>query len=220
MTIANYGDLQTAVANYLARNDLSSNIPDFITLAETRIFYGSDDPTYPSPALRIRAMEQTTNSSIYQTAAGAALVALPAGFLQARTVSIDGLPFSDLDFVTQKQLGALWASGVQGRPRVYTFQGDSLRLGPTPDAAYGVTMTYYQRFDPLAATPTNWLLSNAPGVYLYATLLEAEPFLMHDERLPVWSAMLSSLTRSLMRADQSDRFSGSSPAMRSDTGNP
>jgi hypothetical protein len=220
MTISSYGDLQAAVANYLARNDLTANIPDFITLAESRIFYGSDDPTYPSPALRIRAMEQVTDPTVYRTAPGSQLLALPGGFLQARTVSLEATQHVDLDFVTQKQLSALWAGGAQARPRVYSFQGNALSFGPTPDAAYGVTMTYYQRFDPLATTPTNWLLSNAPGIYLYAALLEAEPFLMHDERLPVWAGMLSSLTRSIMRADQADRFGGTSPAMRSDTGNP
>ena len=126
---------------------------------------------------------------------------------------------ADLDFATQKQLNSAWIGTANGKPKVYTFQGDSLRFGPTPDAAYGVVLAYYRRFDPLATTPTNWLMANAPGVYLYAALLEAQPFIMNDQRLPVWASMLGSATRALMMADQQDRWGGQM-AMRSDSGNP
>lgn len=214
MTIATYTDLKATVANYLSRSDLTDSIPDFIALGEARIFYGSDDPTFPSPPLRIRAMERITDPDTYRSTAGSATVPLPAGLLQIRTVALDTQPFADLDLVSPKQLNGLWSASPPGRPRVYALQGDSLRLGPTPDTDYGMLISYYRRFDPLAVTGSNWLLDHAPGVYLYATLLEAEPFLMHDERLPVWSAMLGSLTRSLMRADHADRFGGSAPAIR------
>ncbi|HZS83827.1 MAG TPA: hypothetical protein VFA50_13210 [Stellaceae bacterium] len=219
MTIATYADLQNAVGTWLARADLAANIPDFITLAESRIFYGSDDPNFPSPPLRIRAMEQVTDPALYTTTAGVPTLALPNGFLEARAVSLATVPIADLDFVTQKQLNAAWVGTANGRPQVYTFQGDNLRFGPTPDAAYGVTLAYYQRFDPLAQTPTNWLIVNAPGVYLYAALIEAQPFIMSDQRLPLWAGMFAAATRSLMVADQQDRWGGQM-VMRSDTGNP
>ncbi len=37
MSLSTYSDLQTSIANYLARSDLTSIIPDFITLAENRL---------------------------------------------------------------------------------------------------------------------------------------------------------------------------------------
>ncbi len=37
MAISTYSDLKTTVANYLARSDLTSQIPDFITFAENRL---------------------------------------------------------------------------------------------------------------------------------------------------------------------------------------
>src|SRR5882672_139887 len=70
MSILTYTDLQSAIGNWLARSDLSANIPDFITLAEQRIFYGADDPNFPSPPLRIRAMEQVTDPTSFLTTAG------------------------------------------------------------------------------------------------------------------------------------------------------
>jgi hypothetical protein len=219
MTIVTYTDLQSAIGNWLARSDLSANIPDFITLAEQRIFYGADDPNFPSPPLRIRAMEQVTDPTVYATTAGTPTLALPSGFVEARAVALNTRPVADLDFVTLKQLNGSWLGTANGQPRVYTFQGDALRFGPTPDAAYGVILAYYKRFDPLAVTPTNWLMTNAPGVYLYAALLEAQPFVMNDQRLPVWASMLGAATRALMMADQQDRWGGQM-TMRTDTGNP
>jgi len=219
MSIVSYTDLQSAISNWLARSDLSANIPDFITLAEARIFYGADDPNFPSPPLRIRAMEQVTDPTSYLTTTGTPTLALPSGFVEARAVALNTSPVADLDFATQKQLNSAWIGTTNGKPKVYTFQGDSLRFGPTPDAAYGVVLTYYRRFDPLATTPTNWLMANAPGVYLYAALLEAQPFIMNDQRLPVWASMLGAATRALMMADQRYRWGGQM-AMRSDTGNP
>ena len=37
MAITNYTDLQTSIANFLARSDLTAQIPDFIKLAEVRL---------------------------------------------------------------------------------------------------------------------------------------------------------------------------------------
>jgi hypothetical protein len=37
------------------------------------------------------------------------------------------------------------------------------------------------------AVPTNATLSNSPDIYLFGTLKEAELYLEHDERNPVWA---------------------------------
>lgn len=164
-------------------------------------------------------MEQLTDPSAYLTSAGVATLALPAGFLEARAVALATSPVTDLDFIALKQLNRFGVGSQTAKPKVYTFQGDTLRFGPTPDAAYGVSLAYYKKFDALSVTPGNWLLTNAPGVYLYAALLEAQPFLMNDARLAVWASMLGAATRSLMSADALDRFGGQL-RMRADSGSP
>jgi hypothetical protein len=151
-------------------------------------------------------MEAVTDPAEFRTSAGMATVALPPGFLEARAVALATDPLADLDFATQKQLNGAWP--INGRPRLYTLQGDALRLAPVPDDSYGIVLSYYRKPDPLAVTPTNWLLANAPGVYLYAALLEAQPFLLDDARIETWAAMLGAATRALMQADQRDRWSG------------
>jgi hypothetical protein len=37
MAFTSYSDLKTTIANYLARSDLTTQIPDFIALAEARL---------------------------------------------------------------------------------------------------------------------------------------------------------------------------------------
>ena len=63
-------------------------------------------------------------------------------------------------------------------------------LAPTPDAEYPFEILYYE-LPPLLddAVQTNWLTEYAPQLLLYATLLEATPFLKNDERINVWQSM-------------------------------
>jgi hypothetical protein len=206
MAIGTYAELQAAVGNWLARGDLVARIPEFVALGEQRLFYGADDATFPSPPLRLGAMEATTDPAGFATIAGSPTLALPEGFLEARALSLATDPTTPLDLASLRQVAA--AEGERGRPRLYTFDGAAIRFAPTPDAAYGVRLAYYRRFDALATTPSNWLLTNAPGVYLYAALLEAQPFLMNDARLPVWAAMLGAATRALAEADRRGRWGG------------
>lgn len=61
---------------------------------------------------------------------------------------------------------------------------------PTPDAEYPFEVLYYEL--PVLLddeNQTNWLTQEAPELLLYATLLEAAPFLKNDERIGVWQQM-------------------------------
>ena len=61
---------------------------------------------------------------------------------------------------------------------------------PPPDEAYPFEVLYYEL--PVLLddeNQTNWLTEYAPQVLLYASLLEATPFLKNDERIPVWQQM-------------------------------
>ena len=208
MPITNYTELQAALSTWMGR-DVSSYAPDLILLGEQRIFFGSEDPTFPSDPLRIRAMENFTDPTTFTTSAGSER-ALPTGFLgltKNRTLYLNTDPIKPLEHASDDQISALQRQG-NGEPIAYTVRGESLRFGPAPDAAYGVVMGYYKRFDPLATTATNWLLTNAPGVYLYAALLEAQALIRNDARLPVWASMYTAAVRAVQKADDMDRWSG------------
>ncbi|CAB4144916.1 hypothetical protein UFOVP468_77 [uncultured Caudovirales phage] len=61
---------------------------------------------------------------------------------------------------------------------------------PPPDEVYPFEVLYYELPVLLDdANQTNWLTDYAPQVLLYASLLEATPFLKNDDRIPVWQQM-------------------------------
>lgn len=77
---------------------------------------------------------------------------------------------------------------VTGLPRFYAdYDYSHWLISPTPDSAYPYEILYYE-LPPLLddTTQTNWYTEYAPNILLYASLLEATPFLKNDERIPVW----------------------------------
>jgi len=72
---------------------------------------------------------------------------------------------------------------------------------------------FYKKIDALSdSNTTEQMLTNNPDVYLYGALLEAEPFLMNDQRVGLWLAAFEKAIADLQEQDNKDRHSGS--AMR------
>ena len=203
MALATYADLQTSIAAWLKRSDLTSIIPDFITLAEARI----------ARDLRLRRQVVTTSLS---TVAGTQSVSLPSDFLEAENISLSSTtPPGALSVVTPEILDRKYPENyVTGQPRVYTVLGDKVLFGPTPDAVYTVSLDYYQRFAALSVTPTNWLLTNHPNIYLFAALAEGAPYLMEDERAPLWESKYQADVQKLQQMDDAALRSGSAMRVR------
>jgi len=197
MAINSFVTLKTAVANWLDRDDLSDRIPEFIAINEA-VF---------NRVLRIRAMETIVTAA---TVGGTKSYDLPTGYVQMREIHLDTSPITSLQYLTPEMLYRVWAGSTSGKPNAYSIIGDQIYFGETPDGAYDYVMTYYKTFDGLSdAAPTNWVILNAPDVYLYGTLLQAEPFLMNDHRIPVWERGLRQAISDLQEQNDKDRHSGS-----------
>ena len=197
MAINTYGTLQTAVANWLDRDDLSARIPEFISLCEA-IF---------NRTLRIRAMETTVSDS---TPSGSKEDALPTGYLQMREIHLETSPVVSLSYITPEIMYRIRAGSTNSKPNSYTIMGDNILFGPTPNSVYTYSMTYYKAIDALSDyATTNWAILNAPDLYMYGTLLQAEPFLMNDERVPLWERGFRQAISDLQEQDNKDRHSGS-----------
>jgi hypothetical protein len=198
MALTTYGGLKTAVASWLKRSDLTSNIPDLISLAEARI----------ARDLRIRAQ---ISFDTLTTSKSVDYVTLPSDFLEVENISLEGDFERPLTYETPEQLDARFPLGSQyDRPAAYTIIGSRIVFGPAPDAAYSIKFTYYARFDALSAdADTNWILTNHPSVYLFAALAEAAPFILDDERATLWEAKYQADMKSLQDADDESLRSGS-----------
>jgi len=190
MALANYGDLKSAVASYLNRSDLTSYIPDFIRLAERRISYGSDQP-FPSLPVRVPAMQATATG----TTSGS--IAYPTGFLEViRLACSDGNYSWDLEYATNATYTSY--ANKSDRPAVYSFLGNAIKTAGTGSASY--TLDHYAALTALSADgDTNWLITNAPDVYLFGALLESAPFIQDLQMVQGWHGMYRSIVGSLNR---------------------
>ena len=196
MALANYSDLKTTVANYLGRSDLTSQIPDFISLAEIRL----------NRSLRIRQMLQNATA---QTTGGDATVGLPSDFLELRDIYIAGNPRITLSYLSPSAFSRDARADQSGRPVFYTMSGAEFVLAPLPDTNYTLTMLYFAKPTALSdANPSNVFMANAADALLYGALVEAEPYLMNDARIQVWSSYYQNALDSLNVADESSAYSG------------
>ena len=197
MAISNYSELTTAVANWLDRDDLTLRIPEFIALAEARF----------NRALRLRSMEAKYSAN---TVAGQRNLALPTGYIQMRNFQVNTSPLTTLSYVTPEIYDRIWGGSTSGTPKFYTILANEISLGPIPATVQEVEMLFYKNFEHLSSVvATNWLIINAPDVYLYGAMMQAEPFIMNDERVPMWKMALDEAISSLQEQDNKDRHSGS-----------
>ena len=209
MAIGTFAELKTATANWLDRSDLTSRIPEFITLAEARF----------NRVLRIRDMEAVSTS--ISTTAGTREYSLPTRFVQMKEFHLTTDPLTPLSYITPEMMTRMQAGSSKSKPQVFTIIADNVRLGPNPDAVYTTSMLYYQAFAALSdAATTNDMLTNNPDVYLYGTLLEAEPFIMNDERVPLWLAAFEKAVGDIQNQDNKDRHSGSQLRVMNTSGYP
>jgi hypothetical protein len=217
MGIATLADLKSQVAVSLNRSNLTSQIPYFVQLAETRIAYGSQEQPLESQPLRIRAMETAADLALV---GGTQTVALPTGYLQQRRMYISGTPIVKPQFVSPDAFWGRWFSYTSGQPVDYTIEGENYVFGPTPASNYTGKTLYYKKFTTLSAdADTNWLLTNAPGVYLHGTLIEAYKYVRNMEQAAASLNNFCGVVNALNSADKSDRHSTPWVA-RSDTWTP
>jgi len=201
MSFATYSDLQTSIANYLARSDLTSVIPDFITLAENRL----------RRELRIRQMLKSVTTS---TVSGDATVELPSDFLEIRDFVVMTNPIQPLSYSSPSSLSNDLRTSEVGVPLSYTILASEFQLAPAPDGVYTLKMLYFAAPPYLSSgNASNVFLNVAPDGLLYGALVEAEPYLMNDARVQTWAALYDRAVTAITNSDQSSEYSGQPMSM-------
>ena len=209
MALTTYSELKTAVASWLARAgdaSVTDNAADFIMLAEQRI----------NRTLRVRGMEDRATATI-----STEYVALPTRFVEMRNFQLNTDPVTRLELMSPEQIDAIWGGSTTGKPKVYCILNNEIQVRPIPDVSYTAEMTYWQAFAALSdAATTNWLITNAPDVYLWGALAEAAPFLGDLDALTLWEARFQAGIKALQDSDDRGKWSGSTMQIRTDTSNP
>jgi len=187
MAIDTYTTLQTAIANWLGgRTDLTSRIPEFITLCEAKL----------NRILFVRQMETRSTTTVDTTDTEPEFITLPTDFQTMRRVRLSGVTGKPrLQFMTQTQLDDYRYSidNVSGQPVYFTIMGTEMELAPTPNENFTLEMVYRKNIPALASNSTNWLLTAAPDIYLYGSLLESAPYIKEDGRISVWATGFSAV---------------------------
>jgi hypothetical protein len=91
MALVNYGDLKTSVANWLGRSDLTTPIPDFVTLAHKQIMRDLRG--------HLRLQKRDTAFSI-----SAEYVAAPTDFLELVSMYLNTSPKQEVQFMTHDRM--------------------------------------------------------------------------------------------------------------------
>jgi hypothetical protein len=192
MAITNYADLVSTVESYLARSDLTAVIPTFVMLAQQRM----------SRDLRTREMLK-----ISTTTATDSTVELPTDFLEMRELHFQGNPPITLEYESPDKFFRDLLTTTSGLPYYYTIIGYEFQFAPAPDSAQVLQLLYYAEPAFVSSTvPSNLYLANYPDALLYATLAEAEPYLMNDQRIQVWASMYDRAIANIMNSDISKKF--------------
>lgn len=198
MSIATYSELQTAVANWLSRADLTSRIPEAIALAEAAF----------NRNIRHRQMEQRA------TATATEYMSLPSDFLELRSVKLDGAPDTSLRLLSPWD-GDREFTSATGWPYYYALQANQLRIIPAPDSTYTVEIDYYKRIPALSSTQTtNWLLTDYPDLYLYGACFHALTLVQDDSRVGAVLGYMNGIMDAMGREQTAGRWSGSPMMMR------
>ena len=193
--ITNYSTLQTAIADWLARGDLSGFIPGFIQNVENKLYR----------TLNLRNEETALSVDV---ASGVATV--PTDFKKLKSAYYNGTPISPLTWVSLDELYRQFPNrSIITTPCLISREGASFVFGPVATAGTAVLKgIYYAKKAGLRDTDPSWYVTNAPEVLLYCALLEAVPFIKDDPRIPIWQDFFKDAIQTLKDEDDNAETSG------------
>ena len=214
MSITTYGELQTAVANWLNRTDLTQRVPEFIALAEARFRRELRD------WLRFNLTATSVTGDYTLPATVAEVVSVnyndgTSGSHNFQLVQIDREKYQSLmdaqSILTSLSGQAVYVDVDQDANTII------LRFWPPAGTTAPIANLRIEAIKVLPGLSdtqtTNALLRDASDVYLYGALAESAPYLEHDERLAVWEKRVVEGLRAL-RVTAERRTFGATPRPR------
>lgn len=187
-----YDSLVQDLKDYCERSDAPfiNQIPRFIMMAENRIASES------KPLGFVRTVSGTLTDSVMDK---------PARWRKTKNfaITVNG----ERRYLYERKYEycrTFWPDpSVQDIPIYYAdYDYEHFFIAPTPDVAYTFELQYYERPTPLdTVNQTNWNTQYAPQVLLYATLMEAMPFLKTSERIPEFQALYDRAIGAIVKED-------------------
>ena len=190
-----YSSLLEDVRRYLERGFTAESdqivyeqLPRLVTLGERRI----------SRELKVQGFIRAVTTAL-QT--GVATYRKPDRWRDTVSMTVDGVPIFARSY---EYCRSYWPDEAEtGAPQFYAdYDYNHWLITPTPEADSTLEVMYYEQPRFLGEDfQTNWLTEYAPDLLLYATLLEATPFLKKDERIGTWQQMYDRAAQALNGED-------------------
>lgn len=192
-----YESLLVDVRRYLERGFTAESdeivyeqLPRLVTLAERRI----------ARELKLQGFIRAVSTPL---TAGVAVYLKPDRWRETISMTVSSQPIFIRSY---EYLRSYWPNEAEtDAPQFYAdYDYQHWLIAPTPDTAAQLEVLYYEQPALLGEdSQTNWLTDYAPDLLLYATLLEATPFLKKDERIQTWQAMYDRSAKALSGQDLS-----------------
>jgi len=195
MSISNYTELQAAIANWMTRGDLTSRIPEFISLCEAKL------------NRKLRLSQQRIVQTTPFVSANNRRVSLPSDCLelldiQVKLASADDSTYISPIYATPDMLNKKRLSSG-GTPTHYT-RHSQIEFNSDVANEHTVRLLYVKKWD-IATNSTNWLLTNFPDAYLYGAMMAAMPYVKNDRRFPLWKSQHNEVMSELSILDERSR---------------
>lgn len=198
MAITTYTELKASVLDWVNRPDLTTVVADFIRLAELEI----------APLLRQKVVRDAITL-------GAEVVSLPDDLAELRSVRLATASYTHVIKMVTPETLADYRTPSTGVPQWGSVVDGELLLAPAPSADFEAEIIYFEALDPLGdANPTNSTLAEAPNIYLFAALAQAETYLEHDSRVELWAGKASAAIQNLNNQREQAELAAAPRAMR------
>lgn len=200
MSLDTYANLQASIADFLDRDDLSAVIPDFIRLAEGQFQ---------------RDIEHWRMEKRDTLAVSGQYTDLPSDWVKPIRLQFDGAKRALVPITQAEMQDKRYSNGdASGEGVYYCVTAGQIEIFPTPTGT-SLNVYYVGKIPVLSdANTTNWLLDEAPGVYLYGALSQSAPYLKDDERLIIWSTLYTNAVNALNMASQDAKWGGQGIKLR------
>ena len=201
----NYTELKAFIADFLARDDLTTQIPTFVSLAEQRM----------SRELQIALLEATAQIAV---SANASTADLPTDLRSIREVAMIDADNDRtvLEYVTPSQWNTRDQDANQTKTEFYTIVANQIKLIATPSAAITLEITYNGGVAALSdAAPTNTMLTRHGDAYLHGSLKQAFDFLQDEQRSIYHDAQFTRCLAEIDRDSDKQRFGNDLQVRRS-----
>lgn len=196
-----YTALAALVGTYCedASTELSDAMSGIINRAEERVLTDLDIDYFDD----VRSVS---------TANGVATVAKTSDMITIQSIRLTATN----EFILRRGRDFVKMYGGSGSPLYYFDDDTDITMAPTPNSTYALEVKYLSRPTPLSpSNQTNWIASNTATLLLYASLKEAEHFLLAPERVAEFDDAYGKAlgpARALWRVDQGPAYEPVGPA--------